>query len=341
MAKRRALITGISGQDGTYLAESLARHDVEVWGISRGAPSARVLAVANVRSLDVLDAAAVDGVIREVLPDECYHLSAYHRSSQVTPASAVPAASPASASPVISAFDDRDEDTLYLRTNLLATSTLLSSLRRHQPRCRIFLAGSCHMFGEPDDLPQTETTSFAPNSLYGITKVASAQLGQVYRQRDQMFCASGILYNHESPLRGPGFITTRLAQAAVAISRGRAREVVVGNLEAEVDWGFAGDYVEAMRLMMAAPHPRDYVIATGTLHRIRDFARIAFGHVGLDWSRHVRQEATAHRPVSRVVYRGAPDKIERELGWRRKVAFPELVAMMVDHHLTLPADSPP
>jgi len=315
-----ALITGICGQDGTYLAEHLRDTGRRVVGIDRAAPSQRLAQFADVRTIDHRDEAALTALVREVEPVECYHLAAYHRSSQT------PTDGPTLA----------EEERLYLQTNVLATHALLSALRTHQPRCRIFLAGSCHMFGEPTVRPQDETTPFAPNSLYGITKVAVTSLARVLRERDGLFCCTGILFNHESPLRGPSFVTSRIARAAAHVARGGSERCVLGDLDAEVDWGFAGDYVRAMRLMLEAPAPRDYVISSGEMHRVRDFVELAFARVGRDWRPYVQQDSAAHRPVSRAVYQGSSARIHAELGWSPTTTFRELVEMMVDHHLAGP-----
>jgi GDPmannose 4,6-dehydratase len=302
---KRALITGASGQDGHYLAALLLARGTEVIGVSRAS------------GCDITDGAALDALVEKVRPDECYHLAAHHRSSSAAP--------------------ENDRDALaaeprYLDVNLTATQGLLAALARHSPRCRVFLAGSCHMFGQAAETPQNERTPFLPNSLYGITKVAALHLGRMYRQRHGLFCATGILYNHESPRRGPEFVTTRLARGAVEVARGRAPSVVVGGLEAQVDWGFAGDYVEAMWRMLQAPRADDYVIATGTLHSVREFAALAFARVGLDWRAHVHEAPDAHRPVAAAIYCGDITKIRAELGWSPTTSFAELVHRMVDHY---------
>jgi GDPmannose 4,6-dehydratase len=310
-----ALITGISGQDGTLLAELLHARGVEVVGVCRGAGSPRSSAVARMVPLDLRDGAALRALVAEVRPDECYHLAAYHRSSTTVDAPA-------------------DEERAYLETNLYATHTLLDALRAHRPDCRVFLAGSCHMFGDPNETPQNEDTPFRPTSLYGITKVASAHLGHLYRAQHGLFCATGILYNHESPLRGPGFVTQRIVRGAVAIARGRARELTVGDPDARVDWGWAADYVDAMRLMLAADAPEDFVIASGDLHSVREFATLAFARLGLDADQHLLQDPAAHRPVSRAQYFGDISRIRTRLGWSPSTPFAAWVSQLVDAELS-------
>lgn len=316
-ARRRVLITGAAGQDGTYVARLCAGRGDHVVGVSRR--RAADAAFGEAHALDINDTATVRALVRELAPDECYHFAAYHRSSHAID------------------VNEANEEREYLQTNVLALQGLLSSLRAHAPTCRVLLAGSCHMFGNVDASPQNEETPMRPNSAYGITKVAALHLGRLYRERNGLFCATAILYNHESELRGPGFVTSRLAQAAVDVKAGAASGITVGSVDAEVDWGFAGDYARAMSLMLGAPAPTDYVVASGALHRVRDFARIAFARVGLDWQAHVRQDDRVHQPVARGVYHGDIARIRRELGWSPATSFTELVHLMVDARLSVNA----
>ena len=327
----RVLVTGVSGQDGTYLAELLRSRGDEVVGVCRGEASPRVRAVADVRRLDLTDHAALDALVREVTPDRLFHLAAYHRSSSASPSDRRSEAGGRSATALPARgggwVPHFGEESDYLATNLLSVHALLASVRAHAPACRVFLAGSAHMFGDAAETPQSEATPFAPNSLYGVTKVASCHLARVYREQHGVFACTGILYNHESPLRGPSFVTTRLARAAA-----RGEDVTLGDPAARVDWGYAGDYVEAMRLMLEAPAPRDYVVASGGLHTVQDFAERAFAHAGRDWRAHVKVDPSAHKPVARATYHGDSSAIARDLGWRPTTTFAALVAMMVDAH---------
>ncbi len=314
MEKRRACITGVSGQDGTYLSALLFSKGYDVYGIDaldRVPPAG----VKDYRVLDIGDHDVFSACLKEIQPHECYHLAAQHRSS----ASAV-------------TTTDGDERMAFT-TNVLSVHTMLHVLRHQNPDCRVFLAGSCHMFGEAKESPQTEQTAFAPTNLYGVTKVAATLLGRMYRDREKMFVCTGILCNHESPLRSMDFVTMRIAQAAVDISRGKATELVLGNLGAMVDWGFAGDYVRAMHMMMCATVPEDFVIATGELHSVGEFAACAFTRVGLDWKMYTREDANVYRPVAQTVYRGDAQAIRQRLGWRPERTFQDLVCMMVDHCL--------
>lgn len=314
--RRRALVTGASGQDGHYLTRVLVARRREVLGVSRRMPDQPV---GRHVVLDVADHAGLRALVADFAPDEIYHLAAYHRSS----------ATRTDLSPAV-------EEELYFHHNTEATRALLRMVLELRPGCRVFLAGSCHVFGETEELPQTERTPIRPNSLYGITKAGNLWLGRYYRETLGLFCATGILYNHESPLRGPTFVTTRIAEAAARIARGQTEELVLGDLEAQVDWGFAGDYVEAMVAMLETPVADDFIVAGGGLRRVRDFVEIAFGHLGLDWRRHVRQGEGVHRPVATTVYHGDITAIGERLGWRPRLPFEELVRQMVDAQVRFP-----
>lgn len=316
MTPRRALITGISGQDGAYLSALLVEKGYEVHGVD--APGHRRASSAGVdaKELDITDREAFAAFIRETKPDEVYHLAAHHRSSAVAAGTGT-------------FMDERRS----IETNFLTVHMLLSTLRLSNPSCRVFLAGSCHMFGETLETPQTEETLFAPVNMYGVTKAAATHLGRLYRNEYRQFVCTGILYNHESPLRGSDFVTTRIACGAAEVKRGRRGSLTLGNLDAQVDWGFAGDYVQAMWAMLQSELPEDFIIASGELHTVRDFARIAFERVGLDWSDYVREDSSVHQPVSRTVYHGDIRRVTSRLGWRPSTSFRRLVEMMVDAHL--------
>ena len=309
---KRALITGATGQDGTYLADFLRSRGYEIHGID--APGHAPRAEMTLHEVDVRDRDRLSAIITEIRPTEIYHLAAFHRSSSAR----------------TEGDRDSDDERASIETNFLSVQMILSTLRETHPTCRVFLAGSCHMFGDPPESPQTERTPFAPTNIYGITKTAAAHLGRYYREEKGMFVCTGILYNHESPLRGPDFVTAKIARAAVDIKNGKAKELVLGNLDARVDWGFAGDYVEAMHTMLAAEIPEDFIIASGELHRVRDFVEIAFARVNLDWTQYVRENVSAYRPVSASVYHGDASAIRERLGWKPKTSFKALVEMMVD-----------
>ncbi|MCR4278501.1 MAG: GDP-mannose 4,6-dehydratase [bacterium] len=311
--RRRALITGIAGQDGTYLAEYLSAQGVDVFGIHLPDSESHTYST-KYRELSICSRENFSDYIREIQPHECYHLAAHHSSSSA-------------------GEDDENDFDKSIQTNFISTQTLLSAVRTSIPECRVFLAGSCHMFGNPAESPQTEETSFSPVNMYGISKVSSMHLGRMYREKYGIFVCTGILYNHESPLRGLNFITSRIAKGVTEVLAGKIDTLVVGNLDAKVDWGFAGDYVHAMYKMLQAEKPEDYIIASGETHTVRDFARVAFEHVGLDWTRHVYEDPDIYRPVSKAVFCGDSRKIRENLGWKPEVSFESLVQMMVDAHL--------
>lgn len=289
---KKILITGGHGQDGHYLRKFLLELD----------PTAKVFPIGSQDKNIATD-------IWQIKPDECYHLAAFHRSSQ--------------------AGTDRDavsSEKRYL-ADLNFTHDLLSALREYSPACKVFLAGSCHQFGPVvNDYALREETPMRPNTMYGITKLAMMQMGQYFLGQG-LFCVTGILFNHESPRRGPSFVTSRLARAAA-----RGERVEVGDLDARVDWGFAGDYVKAMVAMVRSEVPNSYVISSGELHKVRDFAKIAFQHRDLDYRNFVTEEPTMHKPVTRG-YFGDNSAIRRQLGWAPTTSFRDLVRMMVDSHL--------
>ncbi len=313
MSGRRALITGATGQDGTYLASLLHEKGYEVFGIDAPGHEPRA-SCAQVANIDIRDAESLSAHVKGIQPDECYHLAAFHQSSATKDVSS------------------HDDERASIETNFLSAQVILRTLLDVKPACRVFLAGSCHMFGNAIETPQSERTPFAPTNIYGITKTAATHLGRLYRGKGMHVC-TGILYNHESPLRGPDFVTAKIARTAVEISQGKKDRLVLGNLDAQVDWGFAGDYVEAMHLMLQAAEPNDFIIASGELHRIRDFVELAFRRVGLDWTKYVSEDPSAYRPVSDTVYHGDARAIRDQLGWEPKVSFESLVAMMVDRYV--------
>jgi GDPmannose 4,6-dehydratase len=320
---RRALITGASGQDGHYLARHLIEQGKDVLGVSRRLPTD---AVGRNVVLDLCRHEDLRALLVEFAPDEVYHLAAYNRSS-----AAVAGVAAGSTSPVAAPGGAAEED-LYFASNVEATRALLRMCKELLPGCRVFLASSCHIFGDTEEFPQTERTPIRPNSVYGITKATSLWLGRYFRESLGLFCATGILYNHESPQRGPSFVTGRIARGVAQIVRGEASALALGDLQARVDWGYAGDYVRAMALMLEAEQPQDLIIGSGALHRVGDFVELAFAHVGLDWQKYVHESATVHRPVAKAVYHGDISAIRR-LGWQPKLPFEELVRQMVDAQL--------
>ena len=314
---RRALVTGITGQDGSYLAEFLLERGYEVFGLVRRASASRFDRLAPVRervrllSGDLLDQTSLIRAVAAARPHEVYNLAAQ---------SFVPTSwsEPVSTSEV---------------TGLGATR-LLEALRTAAPEARFYQASTSEMFGRAP-APQHEHTPFHPRSPYGVAKLYAHWATVNYRESYGMFAVSGILFNHESPRRGYEFVTRKVSSCAARIRSGLARELVLGNLDARRDWGFAGDYVRAMWLMLQGDEPRDYVVATGETHSVAELCAAAFARVGLDWHDHVRCDDALLRPAEVDCLVGDPRAARRELGWRPEVGFHDLVALMVDHDLEL------
>jgi len=317
MSTKRAVISGITGQDGSYLAEWLLDHDYEVHGIVRRValedPEHRLARIQHFRDRLTLHAASLGSysslhrVIQDVQPHECYHLAAQSFVSY--------------------SFDD-EFDTL--NTNINGTHFLLAAVRNLAPECRFYYAGSSEMFGLAASSPQTELTNFHPRSSYGISKVAGFELTRNYREAYGIYAASGILFNHESPRRGFQFVTRKITAAVAAIKAGKRDRLRLGNLEAKRDWGHAREYVTAMWLMLQQPDPDDYVVATGECHSVREFVEIAFSHVGLDYNKYVEIDQQIYRSAETVLLQGDASKARRVLGWTPTVKFEDLVHEMVD-----------
>ena len=304
---RRALVTGIGGQDGSYLAELLLGHGYEVFGTALSSPEGLAEGVELVE-LELTDAAAVAAAIRELKPDETYHL--------------------ASVSFVPASWEDPVGTSSFAAA---APSALLDALRREHPQGRFLNAASAEIFGMPRETPQTEETPIAPITPYGAGKAFAHFLTGAFRLKYGLHASSAILFNHESPRRAEQFLTRKVSRGAAAISLGLERELRLGDLSAKRDWGFAGDYVQAMWLMLQAETPDDYVIATGEAHTVEEFVAAAFEHVGLDWRDHVRYDESLSRgPSDSRVLVGDPSRARERLGWEAEVRFAGLVRMLVD-----------
>lgn len=318
--KKRALITGITGQDGSYLAEHLLSLGYEVHGLVRRvaleAPDQRFGRIAH-----LLDDIALHPASLESYPSifsvfsrydfaECYHLAAQ--------------------SFVAESFADGFST---MNTNINGTHYVLAALRELRPNCRFYFAGSSEMFGNVDQVPQNESTPFQPRSPYGISKVAGFHLTRNYREAYNLYCVSGILFNHESPRRGFEFVTRKTTNAAAQIKSGHASELQIGNLDAKRDWGHAADYVRAMHLMLQQPGPDDYVIATGETHSVRELCELAFGEVDLDYKDYVKIDERYYRPAEVDLLVGDARKAHTVLGWQPKYSFRDLIKEMVDSDL--------
>ncbi|MDQ3777403.1 MAG: GDP-mannose 4,6-dehydratase [Actinomycetota bacterium] len=315
---RRALVTGIGGQDGSFLAELLIGHGYEVFGTVLGSPE-RYEHLEGVRErvafveIELEDPRDVRRAVRELRPDETYHLAA---------ASFVPAT-----------WDDPAGTSAFAAS---AACALLDALRLEHPDGRIVIPASAEMFGVPAESPQRETTPPAPLSPYGAAKAFGHFVTGAFRRQYGLHASSAILFNHESERRPPQFLTRKVSRGAAAISLGLERELRLGDLTARRDWGFAGDYVRALWLMLQAEEPDDYVVATGEAHSVEEFVAAAFEHVGLDWREYVRYESGLARGATRTPELvGDATKIRARLGWEPEIRFAELVRLMVDADLKL------
>lgn len=319
---RRALITGIAGQDGTYLTELLVGKGYEVYGLLGPEPGEFLEWAAGVdgtvRSLqgDLTDMPSLLAAVEESRPDEVYNLAAM-------------------------SFAGGSWQRAVTTTDVNATGVvrLLEAVRTVAPKARFFQPSSAEMFGNSTDVPQTEETRIQPRSPYGATKAFDLFMTVEYRESHGMHASSGILFNHESPRRPVQFVTRKITDAVARIHSGLAHEVRLGNLDARRDWGFAGDYVDAMWLMLQAEDASDYIVATGETHSVREFCEHAFRRVGLDWERYVVVDPEFIRPAEVDVLQGDASKARRALGWEPKVGFKELVEMMVDADVARIRDS--
>jgi GDPmannose 4,6-dehydratase len=313
---KRALVTGITGQDGSYLAEFLLSKGYQVHGMVRRSSTENFERIEHLtrrlqlHQADLLDQLSIINLVRKVRPSEIYNLAA----QSFVPTSWV-------------------QPVLTSEFTAIGVTRMLEAIRLVDPKIRFYQASSSEMFGRVQETPQRETTPFYPRSPYGVAKVYGHWITVNYRESYGLFACSGILFNHESPRRGREFVTRKVSHAVASIKLGMQKELRLGNLDAKRDWGYAGDYVRAMWLMLQQPRPDDYVIATGRNHTVRDFCRAAFGSVGLDWKRYVKVDKAFFRPADVNTLCGDSSKARRRLGWKPEVSFKDLVAMMVDADL--------
>jgi GDPmannose 4,6-dehydratase len=310
---KRAIIVGSAGQDGRILFDLLRRRGDLVVGIESGGIACTE--PIEVPRVNILDAASVEGIVEKIAPDEIYYLAAYHHSAEEN----------------IAETRDLFEKSFSIQVTGLVN--FLEAIRRRSPATRFFYASSCRVFGVPQVVPQDETTPEDPDCVYGISKAAGMRCVRFYRQNHSLFAVSGILYNHESPLREAKFVSQKIVHAAVAIQAGRQSKLVLGDLDATVDWGYAPDYAEAMARMLATAAPEDFVVATGEPHTVRQFAETAFGLLGLDWSAYVEVAAglLTRRPRT---YLGCPARLTAATGWKPSVTFPQMVRLLVEAELS-------
>ena len=315
---KRALITGVTGQDGSYLAELLLDKGYEVVGMVRRSSTVNFERIAHLQdkitfaSGDLLDEASLIAVLSEHRPEEVYNLAAQ--------------------SFVQTSFG---QPVLTGETTALGVTRLLDAIRIVDPDIRFYQASSSEMFGKVQAVPQVEDTPFYPRSPYGVAKLYGHWITVNYRESYDLHASSGILFNHESPRRGLEFVTRKITHGVAQIKLGMATELRLGNLEAQRDWGFAGDYVEAMYLMLQQDEPDDFVVSTDETHSVREFCELAFGHVDLDYQEYVVQDERFMRPAEVDLLVGSAAKARKVLGWQPKTPFPELVQMMVDADLDL------
>jgi GDPmannose 4,6-dehydratase len=321
---KRAIITGITGQDGSYLAEWLLEQGYEVTGVIRRASSPNHWRIEHLldrialRPADLLDQLSLMRVIDEVRPTEFYNLAAM---------SFVPAS--------------WDQPMLTGEFNSQGVTRVLEAIRQVDTKVRLYQASSSEMFGKVREVPQTELTPFYPRSPYGVSKVFGHYITVNYRESYGLFACSGILFNHESPRRGLEFVTRKVTDGVARIKLGLADSLALGNLDACRDWGFAGDYVRAMWMMLQQDQPDDFVVSTGIAHSVRDLVEVAFGRVGLDWQKYVRVDPAFMRPAEVDHLIGDPTKARTVLGWHAHVDFKGLVEMMVDADLARLSDIRP
>ncbi len=313
MAQKTALITGVTGQDGSYLAEFLLGKGYRVAGMVRRTSGEKYERIEHLRNKieilqgDLLDQSSLTALIEKVKPDEVYNLAAQ---------SFVPTS--------------WEQPILTAEFTAVGVTRILEAIRRVDPKIRFYQASSSEMYGKVRETPQTELTPFYPRSPYGVAKAYGHYITVNYRESYGLFAVSGILFNHESPRRGIEFVTRKVTDGVARIKLGLSRELRLGNLDARRDWGFAGDYVEMMWLMLQQANPDDYVIATGETHTVKRLVEVAFGRAGLDWEKYVKLDSSFLRPAEVDLLVGDPSKARRELGWVPKVTFEQMIQMMVD-----------
>jgi len=320
MKKKIALITGITGQDGSYLAEFLLNKNYEVHGIVRRVALEdkthrlwrlrKILNKINLHSASLESYASLVKIVHKVKPSEIYHLAAQSYVSY--------------------SFEDEFST---LNTNINGTHFMLSAIKDFSPKTKFYFAASSEMFGKVKESPQNEETAFHPRSAYGISKVAGFELTRNYREAYNIFACSGILFNHESPRRGFEFVTRKISHSVARIKLGLQKDLKLGNVNSKRDWGHASDYVVAMWKMLQQKEANDYVIGTGQMHSVKDFAKLAFSHVGLDYKKYIKINKNLLRPAEVDTLRANYKKAEKKLNWKPSIDFKNLVKQMVDEDL--------
>ena len=308
----RAVITGVTGQDGSYLADLLLEKGYEVYGTIRNIARAHRKSRISYIEADLTDQASLDRAMEQVNPDEVYNLA----GQTFVPVSWT-------------------QPLLTMEVTGMGALRMLEAIRRHAPQAKFLQVSSSAIFGKAEEKHQSEATRLQPRNPYGAAKMFAHHITVNYRESYGMFACSCIAFNHESPRRTPEFVTRKVSQQVARIKLGLAEKIKVGNIESRRDWGFAGDYVRAMWLMLQQPKPDDFVIATGITHSVKELLEIAFSHVGLDWQKHVEVDPALLRPAEEDLLSGDVSKANRVLGWKPTVTFEEMVRMMVDSDLSL------
>ncbi len=310
---KRAIIIGSFGQDGSILYEFLSKKKYSLLGIGKNRVQSNVTSLKN-EVINIRQEKDVNEMISTFLPDEVYHLAAFHHSSE----------------DII-----ENEIELFKKSfeiNVLSLIIHLEAIRKHSPKTKLFYASSSLVFKNNKEEEQSESTKYEPACMYGITKTSGLHLCQYYRDKHDVFAASGILYNHESTLRKPGFLSKKIINTAVAIKNNEQKKLVIGNLSAEVDWGYAPDYIEAMYSILQVKNPDDYIISSGAIHSVKDFIQVAFDYLGLDWTQHVEENPDVlHRKGA--VLKGNNQKLKTMTGWNTKHTFEEFIQAMVEEEM--------
>jgi len=307
-----AIITGIKGQDGTYLSNFLLKKNYKVIGLCNPKNKSNIkLTNIYLKSIDLNDFKKISELIKKTKPNEFYHLAAQ------------------------SFINYKFEDEFFkLNPNINGTHYILSSIKKYSPKTKFYFAASSEMFGDTKFFPQNENSEFNPRSAYGISKVAGFHLTKNYREAYNLFSCSGILYNHESPLRNENFVSKKITMAIARIISKKQKKLTLGNINSKRDWGYAGDYVEAMWKMLQQKKPQDFVIGTGKMHSVKDFLNIAFKYVGLDYKKYIKFDKKFMRPKDKAVLQADFSKAKKKLNWQPKTNFKQLVHKMVDFDIS-------
>lgn len=310
-----SIITGVAGQDGRYLASLLHEKGYDVFGIASSEGTSGSAHGVTTNQVDITEFDAISSVVKALQPDEIYHLAAKHGSSEQV---------------ISNQFELFHQS---YRVNVESTINLLEAICRYSRGTRLFLASSSQIFGETRIKPQTEFTPKNPVNIYGVTKLIAGHLCDLYRRYQGLYVAIGILFNHESPYRSDAFVSKKIVKGVVGILHGRTKKLALGNLSTEVDWGYAPDYVDAMYRVMQLPKGEDFVISTGEVHTVREFAKIAFEHVGLDWKKYVMEDASTLTSTALGNLVGDNSKLKALTGWKPHHKFDEMVRALVDNEL--------